>query len=50
MGKNREAGGSSGGFQRQREVRTPEGMQKETWTSKETETEGEMWIPEKTET
>jgi len=48
--EDREAGGSSGGSQRQREVRTPVGMQEETWTPEETETEGETWTTEKTET
>jgi plastocyanin len=47
--EEREAGGSSGGSQRQREVRTPEGMQEETWTSEKTETEEEMWTPKETE-
>lgn len=46
---DREAGGSSGGSQRQREVKTPLGMQREIWTSEETDTEGEKWTPEKTE-
>ncbi|AKB57059.1 cupredoxin domain-containing protein [Methanosarcina barkeri] len=48
--KDREASGSSGGSQRQREVRTPVGMQEETWTPEKTETEGEMWTPEETGT
>lgn len=48
--EDREAGSSSGGAQRQREVRTPEGMQEETWTPEKTGTEGEMRKPEKTET
>lgn len=39
--KNREASGSSGGSQRQREVRTPVGMQEETWTTEKTETQEE---------
>jgi plastocyanin len=47
--EEREAGGSSGGSQRQREVRTPEGMQEETWTSERTEAEEEMWTPKETE-
>lgn len=47
--EEREAGGSSGGSQRQREVRTPEGMQEEMWTSEKTETEEEMWTPKETE-
>ncbi|HII93868.1 MAG TPA: cell surface lipoprotein [Methanosarcina sp.] len=47
--EEREASGSSGGSQRQREVRTPEGMQEEMWTSEKTETEEEMWTPKETE-
>lgn len=47
--EEREAGGSSGGSQRQREVRTPEGMQEEMWTSEKTETKEEMWTPKETE-
>ncbi|AKB81005.1 Cell surface lipoprotein [Methanosarcina barkeri 3] len=47
--EEREAGGSSGGSQRQREVRTPEGMQEETWTSERTEAEEKMWTPKETE-
>jgi plastocyanin len=40
--KDREASGSSGGSQRQREVRTPVGMQEETWTTEKTETSEEV--------
>ena len=47
--EEREASGSSGGSQRQREVRTPEGMQEEMWISEKTETEEEMWTPKETE-
>lgn len=47
--EEREAGGSSGGSQRQREVRTPEGMQEEMWTSEKTENKEEMWTPKETE-
>lgn len=48
--KDREASGSSGGSQRQREVRTPVGMQEETWTPEKTETQEEMETPEETGT
>jgi plastocyanin len=47
--EDREAGGSSGGAQRPREVKTPIGIHGETWTQKETETEGEMWTQEETQ-
>lgn len=47
--EDREAGGSSGGAQRPREVKTPIGIHGETWTQKETGTEGEMWIQEETQ-
>lgn len=48
--EEQEAGGSSGGSQRQREVRTPQGVQGETWTPEGMETEGEMWTPAETRT
>ena len=48
--KDREASGSSGGSQRQREVRTPVGTQEETWTPEKTETQEEMETPEETGT
>lgn len=48
--KDREASGSSGGSQRQREVRTPVGMQEETWTPEKTETQEEMGTQEETGT
>jgi plastocyanin len=47
--EDREAGGSSGGAQRPREVKTPIGIHGETWTQKETGTEGEMWTQEETQ-
>ncbi len=43
-----EAGGSSGGSQRQREMRTPEGVQGRTWTPEKTGNEGETWTSEET--
>ena len=39
--EDREAGGSLGGSQRQREVKTPIGMQEETWTTDNQETQEE---------
>lgn len=45
-----EAGGSLGGSQRQREVKTPIGMQEETWTTEKTEPEGETWTTDNKET
>lgn len=48
--EDREAGGSLGGSQRQREVKTPIGMQEETWTTEKTEPEGETWTTDNKET
>ncbi len=47
--EDREAGGSSGGAQRPREVKTPIGIHEETWTQEETVTEEEMWTQEETQ-
>ena len=48
--EDREAGSSSGGAQRQREMRTPEGMQEGVETPEETGVEQGTWTPEETGT